>query len=101
MAVRIAKVVHQSAAAECGLACAAMILQAHGIDVQLQQIRQTHDVSLRGSSLRDLLTLIGDYGLAARPMRVEIDRLQQAAQLVQASELADHRRTGRVVLDPP
>lgn len=77
MVARIAKVVHQSAAAECGLACAAMILQAHGIGVQLQQIRQTHDVSLRGSSLRDLLTLIEDYGLAARPMRVEIDRLKQ------------------------
>jgi ATP-binding cassette subfamily B protein RaxB len=52
-----------------------MLLRSRGIDVSLQQIRQTHDVSIRGSSLRDLLTVLADYGLVARPMRAELDRL--------------------------
>lgn len=75
MARPVRRIVQQSAGAECGLACAAMVLQANGIQAELQQIRQTHDTSLRGSSFRDLLALLGDYGLSARPMRVEIERL--------------------------
>ncbi len=69
--------IQQSAVAECGLACAAMMLEAYGKPTTLQQLRKTHDASVRGSSLRDLLGLLGDYGLLAQPLRLEVEKLEK------------------------
>jgi ATP-binding cassette, subfamily B, bacterial CvaB/MchF/RaxB len=72
---RAIRVVLQSAVAECGLACATMLLEAFERPVSLQQVRQTHDASIRGSNLRDILGVLRDYGLATRPLRIELARL--------------------------
>jgi ATP-binding cassette subfamily B protein RaxB len=77
--LRTVKPVQQSAVAECGLACAAMMLNSFGKPVTLQQLRLTHDSSIRGSSLRDILTVLRDYGLAARPLRIELDQLERVS----------------------
>jgi ATP-binding cassette, subfamily B, bacterial CvaB/MchF/RaxB len=69
----------QSAAAECGPACVVMLLQHHGRSVDLQTIRREHDVSLRGASLRDILQMLERHGVAARPMRVGLTRLEAVA----------------------
>jgi ATP-binding cassette subfamily B protein RaxB len=73
------KPIQQSAVAECGLACAAMLLNARDKPVTLQQLRLTHDTSLRGSSLRDILTVLRDYGVEARPLRIELDQLDRVS----------------------
>jgi ATP-binding cassette subfamily B protein RaxB len=74
---RSVRPIQQSAVAECGLACAAMILNSFDKPVSLQQLRQTHDTSIRGSNLRDILIVLGDYGLNARPLRLELDQLEK------------------------
>ncbi len=71
--------IQQSAVAECGLACAAMMLNAFGKPVSLQQLRQTHDTSVRGSNLRDIIAALSDYGLNARPLRLELDKLSKVS----------------------
>jgi ATP-binding cassette, subfamily B, bacterial CvaB/MchF/RaxB len=71
--------IQQSAVAECGLACAAMMLNAFQKPVSLQQLRQTHDTSVRGSNLRDVIAVLSDYGLNARPLRLEIEQLGKVA----------------------
>ncbi len=42
-------------AAECGLACMAMIARFHGHDVDLNGMRQRFSLSLAGATLRSLM----------------------------------------------
>lgn len=61
----------QSEAAECGIACLAMIAHAFGKEISLFSLRQQLSISLRGTSLRDLIVGANQIGLTARPLRVE------------------------------
>lgn len=61
----------QSEAAECGIACLAMIAHNFGKKISLLSLRQQLSVSLRGTSLRDLIVGANQIGLTARPFRVE------------------------------
>jgi ATP-binding cassette, subfamily B, bacterial CvaB/MchF/RaxB len=61
-----------SEAAECGLACIAMIARYHGHDVDLNGLRQRFALSLSGMSLRSLMGLADQLGLSSRPLRVEL-----------------------------
>ena len=45
----------QSEAAECGLACLAMIVSYHGHRVDLTTLRRRHPASLHGVTLRSLI----------------------------------------------
>lgn len=67
--------IFQTAAAECGLACLAMVANYHGLRVDLATMRQRFSVSLRGTTLGHLLRFAGTLGLAGRPLRVELDDL--------------------------
>ncbi|CAN5627017.1 peptidase domain-containing ABC transporter [soil metagenome] len=67
----------QSASAECGVACVTMILQFFGRKIDLQSLRLRYDVTLRGSSLRDLLVMLQSHGVKARPMRVGLPKLPE------------------------
>ncbi|MBS0214729.1 MAG: peptidase domain-containing ABC transporter [Proteobacteria bacterium] len=69
----------QSEAAECGLACLAMVLNHHDRNVDLSDLRRTQSVSLKGGALKDLLKIASGQGLSARPMRLELDELSQLA----------------------
>ena len=65
----------QTEAAECGLACLAMVGAYHGRDTGLAQLRRRFGLSLRGASLKDLVAIAGHLGMASRPLRLEPDEL--------------------------
>jgi ATP-binding cassette subfamily B protein RaxB len=62
-------------AAECGLACLAMIGSYHGHDIDLNGLRQRFALSMSGASLRSLMTIGDQLGLGARALRVELEAL--------------------------
>ena len=51
---RFLPVIRQTEAAECGLACLAMIASYHGHRTDMNSLRRRHPVSLKGVTLRDL-----------------------------------------------
>jgi ATP-binding cassette, subfamily B, bacterial CvaB/MchF/RaxB len=67
--------VFASEAAECGLACIAMIARYHGHDVDLNGLRQRFALSLSGISLRNLMGLADQLDFSSRPLRVELAAL--------------------------
>src|SRR3954463_4348204 len=67
----------QAEAAECGLACLAMIAGYHGRHMDLATLRRRHPISVRGASLRSVMTLAAELDMASRPLRLEINHLSQ------------------------
>jgi len=70
-------VVLQTEATECGLACLVMIARYHGHDIDLNALRKTASVSLKGASLKQVMATAAGLHLASRPMRVELDQLHK------------------------
>jgi ATP-binding cassette subfamily B protein RaxB len=70
-------VVLQSEAAECGLASLAMVAAYHGFESDLSTLRRRFSLSLKGANLARLMEIAGQLGLAARPLRLELDQLDQ------------------------
>lgn len=67
----------QSEAAECGLACIAMIAQHYGDSRDMTQLRQHTSVSLRGVTLMDVMHIADDLGLQSRALKIELNELTQ------------------------
>jgi ATP-binding cassette, subfamily B, bacterial CvaB/MchF/RaxB len=67
--------VFQTEAAECGLACLAMIAGYHGAQVDLLAMRRRFSVSLRGATLGHIIKFAGALDLTGRPLRVELEDL--------------------------
>lgn len=67
----------QTEAAECGLACLAMVAGYHGLSTDLPTLRQQHSLSLKGANLVRLIDIAGRMGLNARALRLELDELGQ------------------------
>jgi ATP-binding cassette, subfamily B, bacterial CvaB/MchF/RaxB len=67
----------QTEAAECGLACLAMIASYYGHRVDLNTLRRRYPVSLKGVTLRGLVQIASHLGLASRPLRFELTQLRQ------------------------
>ena len=67
----------QSEAAECGLACLAMVASWHGLKTDLPNLRRRFSLSLKGCSAADLLRLAERLQLNARAVRAELDQLPQ------------------------
>jgi ATP-binding cassette subfamily B protein RaxB len=70
-------VIRQTEAAECGLACLAMVAFYHGHRTDMNSLRRRYAVSLKGVTLRDLMEIAVHLGLACRPLRIEVDHLCQ------------------------
>jgi ATP-binding cassette subfamily B protein RaxB len=68
--------INQSEAAECGLACIAMIAGYHGYEVDLLTLRQRFSFSTRGATLKNLIDIGQVLHLSARPVKVELGDLQ-------------------------
>ena len=68
-------VIYQAEAAECGLACLCMILQAHGDKRSLRELRQQYGLSMKGATLGDLMSLARVLSLSTRPLRLELSSL--------------------------
>jgi ATP-binding cassette subfamily B protein RaxB len=65
----------QGEAAECGLACLAMVSEAHGQRIDLASLRSRFRTSLKGATLQQLMGQAAALGFAARPVRLEIEGL--------------------------
>ncbi|WP_299982007.1 peptidase domain-containing ABC transporter [uncultured Pseudoteredinibacter sp.] len=72
-----ASVVHQSEAAECGLACIAMVLAHHGHQIDLATLRSRFSVSLKGASLQSLMAVANQLELSPRPLRLDLEDLPE------------------------
>ena len=71
------KTILQSQVAECGLACIAMVITAHGQSTSLADLRQRFPQSLKGSNLKQLMACSAVLGFSARPLRLELHELGQ------------------------
>jgi ATP-binding cassette, subfamily B, bacterial CvaB/MchF/RaxB len=69
--------IQQTEAAECGLACLAMVAWFHGHHIDLNTLRRRHPVSLKGVTLRGLIQVASHLHLACRPIRFELGHLGQ------------------------
>jgi ATP-binding cassette, subfamily B, bacterial CvaB/MchF/RaxB len=66
----------QTEAAECGLACLAMIASYHRHRIDLNTLRRRYPVSLNGVTLRGLIQVANQMHLACRPLRFELQDIR-------------------------
>src|SRR3954464_16036409 len=69
--------IRQTEAAECGLACLAMVASYHGHRIDLNTLRRRHPASLNGVTLRGLIQVASHLHLLSRPLRLELEHLRQ------------------------
>jgi len=69
------KPVLQTEAAECGLACLAMIANYHGHRIDLNTLRRDYPISLKGATLQSLMNTAEHLRMSSRPLRLEIEDL--------------------------
>jgi ATP-binding cassette subfamily B protein RaxB len=67
----------QTEAAECALACLAMVAGAHGHRTDLATLRQRFSLSLKGATMADLVRMAGELQFNSRALRVEPEQLEQ------------------------
>jgi ATP-binding cassette subfamily B protein RaxB len=65
----------QAEAAECGLACLAMVAAAHGQRHTLSDLRRKFSASLKGTTLKSVMDMADGLGMVGRPLRLEVDEL--------------------------
>ena len=69
--------IFQIEAAECGLACLAMIASYHGHRVDLPALRARFSISLHGVSMPQLMQFADGLKMASRPVRLELEELSE------------------------
>jgi ATP-binding cassette, subfamily B, bacterial CvaB/MchF/RaxB len=69
----------QTEAAECGLACMAMVAAFHGLQSDLPTLRQRFSMSLKGVTMADLVRLANQLKLNSRALRAEMPHLAELA----------------------
>lgn len=67
----------QSESSECGLACLATVASAHGLGLDLSDLRRRFSISLKGANLRQLVTYAGSLGFSSRPLSLEVEEISQ------------------------
>ncbi|WP_432481152.1 peptidase domain-containing ABC transporter [Moraxella sp. ZY200743] len=70
-------VILQTESAECGLACLAMIAHYHGYLTDLWSLRQKYPISQKGATLHTLIKIARQIKLSTRPLRLELNELNQ------------------------
>ncbi len=70
-------VIQQTEAAECGLACLAMVAGFYGFRASLTELRTQFNLSLQGATLLDLINFAEHLHLSGRPLRIELEQLAQ------------------------
>ncbi|WP_298915119.1 peptidase domain-containing ABC transporter [uncultured Algimonas sp.] len=72
-------VILQTEMTECGLACLAMVARYHGHDVDLNSLREKYLLSMRGTSLKQIIKIAGTLSLSPRALRVDLNQLHKLA----------------------
>ncbi|MGF6765942.1 ATP-binding cassette subfamily B protein RaxB [Paraburkholderia sp. GAS33] len=70
-------IVLQTEAAECGLACLAMVAGYHGHHVDLATLRAQFSMSLKGASLKRVIEIAGRLELGTRALKLDLDNIGQ------------------------
>lgn len=70
-------IILQTEMAECGIACLAMVASYHGHEIDLNTLRRQYPISLRGTTLHSLMHTADKMDFACRPLRLELDQLDQ------------------------
>lgn len=65
----------QSTITECGLCCLGYISEKYGSAFEMSELRTRFAISLQGSTLPELVRIAATLGLAARPLRLELEEL--------------------------
>src|ERR1700682_4436977 len=104
---RFLPLIRQTEAAECGLACLAMVASYHGHRTDMNSLRRRYPVTLKGATLRDLMEIAAHLGLTCRPLRIEGGHLRQLRlpailhwDMVHFVVLKAYKKKGIVVHDP-
>ncbi|SHG15058.1 ATP-binding cassette, subfamily B, RaxB [Marinomonas polaris DSM 16579] len=71
------KAILQSESHECGLACLVMIASAYGSHLDLPTLRRRFSISVKGTSLPQILHYAQSLDFSSRPVRLELDELKQ------------------------
>ncbi len=69
----------QTESSECGLACLAMISSHFGYQTDLADLRRKFSISLKGATLAQLMRHASSLELSARPLRLDLDEIDQLA----------------------
>lgn len=67
----------QTEAAECGLACLAMVAGFYGYKTDLSTLRRRFSISLKGTTLKTLTEIADEIGMNSRPLKVELEELDR------------------------
>lgn len=70
-------VILQTEVAECGLACLAMVATYHGHAIDINTLRRKYPISLRGTTLQNLMQTADKMSFASRPLRLELEEMDQ------------------------
>ena len=104
---RTTPLILQTEAAECGLACLAMIAGHNGYRTDLPTLRSQYAISLKGTNLTGLVAIAGRMQFSARPLRLELENLKQLRlpailhwDFNHFVVLTEVNRRGVVILDP-
>jgi len=71
------KIQYQTEAAECGLACLAMVMTFHGRRTDLSSLRQRWPISMKGLTFAQLMEMTSEVEMSARPLRLELRELPE------------------------
>lgn len=74
---RTLPVLLQTEAAECGLACLAMVASYWGHKLDLASMRRRFSLSLKGSTLKGVMTMAQGLALQSRPLKLDMEHLPQ------------------------
>src|SRR5450830_704024 len=67
----------QTEAAECSLACIAMIASYHGHETDVAELRKRYPLSLKGATVSRIVDIADQMGMACRPLQLDLAELAQ------------------------
>ncbi|MDV5061990.1 peptidase domain-containing ABC transporter, partial [Vibrio diabolicus] len=73
----MSSMIYQSEAAECGLACLAMISNHFGYEVDMNSLRQRYPQTLKGATLEQLISIASELNLAGRAIKLNLEDLNK------------------------
>ncbi|MFM7459838.1 MAG: cysteine peptidase family C39 domain-containing protein, partial [Burkholderiales bacterium] len=100
-------VILQTEAAECGVACLAMVASYFGFKTDLATLRRRFSVSIKSATLAHLIAFAGDLKLTSRALRLEPEEMAQLKlpailhwELSHFVVLTEVKSSGIVIHDP-
>lgn len=69
-------IVLQTEMAECGIACLSMIASYWGYNIDISAIRRKFSVSLKGTTLKHLMSMAQKLSLQTRPLKLDVEGMK-------------------------